>query len=61
MKQPLENSKLCLNKKQDNSMTKETEWNSKKMTKLDNYKILSKTKEEKVWWIKRKLGNFKIF
>ena len=52
---------MFLNKKPDNLMTKEAEWDKKKTIKLDNFKILSKIKEEKAWWIKRKLDNYKIF
>ena len=40
---------------------KEEKWDNKRMTKLDNFKISLRTKEEKVWWTKRKFVNYRPF
>lgn len=37
------------------------EWDNKKMTKSDSYKILSKMKEGKVWLMRKRLDNCNPF
>ena len=37
------------------------EWDNKKMTKLDSYRILSKIKEGKVWSMRKRLENYNPF
>lgn len=61
IKQQSENCKLYSNKKLDNSMIKGIKWGYRKTNKLGRCRILLRTREGKVWWIKRKLENFRTF
>ena len=61
MKLLLENFKTFLNKKLDNMKMNEAEWDNKRMIKSDNYRTLSKMKEERVWWTRKRSDNYKPY